>query len=167
LLAKSFRMMLKSGGQTIPLSEEIEFITNYLQLQKYRYPDKFEYSILISDELKNIAIPKLCIQPLVENSITHGIELKDSDSKIWIRGKEAEGKVYIIVEDNGLGILPERLAEINHRMQSEKALSKDKHIGLENVDRRLKHLYGDGYGLIVQSEAGKGTSVTITIPKPS
>lgn len=167
LLAKSFRMMLRGGGQTIQLAQEIEFIDNYLLLQKYRYSDKFEYAIEISEEDMALDIPRLCLQPIVENAVSHGIELKDGSSLITVKGERREGKLWITVQDDGLGFPPDRLAEIRSWLQDNQPLSKDKHIGLQNVDRRLRYLYGDEYGLQVDSEMGVGTAVTLTIPVKS
>lgn len=167
LLAKSFRMMLRGGGQTVRLSQEIEFIDNYLLLQKYRYSDKFEYAIEISEEDMSLDIPRLCLQPIVENAVSHGIELKDGSSLITVKGERRNGKFFITVQDDGLGIPPERLEEIRSWLKDNGPLSKDKHIGLQNVDRRLRYLYGEEYGLQVSSEAGAGTTVTLTIPAQS
>lgn len=167
LLAKSFRMMLKTGGSSIQLAEEVEFVDIYLRLQSYRYVDKFQYLIEIPSELEQIKIPKLCLQPLVENAITHGIELKKTKSQIVIRGERIHEEIHIIVEDDGLGISRERLAEIQGWLQDEGAITKDTHIGLKNVHHRLKHLYGDAFGLVVVSEIGQGTRVTMIIPYQS
>lgn len=167
LLAKSFRMMLRGGGQTVRLSQEIEFIDNYLLLQKYRYSDKFEYAIEISEEDMSLGIPRLCLQPIVENAVSHGIELKDGSSLITVKGERRNGKFFITVQDDGLGIPPERLEEIRSWLKDNGPLSKDKHIGLQNVDRRLRYLYGEEYGLQVSSEAGAGTTVSLTIPAQS
>lgn len=165
LLAKSFRMMLKTGGQSIRLSEEIEFIEIYLQLQSYRYVDKFVFDIQIPDEMKGMTIPKLCLQPLVENAITHGIELKKASSQLWIKGESIDGNIHLTVQDDGLGISADRLQEIHRWLQEDSALSRDAHIGLQNVHRRLRDLYGDAYGLVVESEEGQGTKVTMIIPE--
>ncbi|QGQ95543.1 HAMP domain-containing protein [Paenibacillus psychroresistens] len=167
LLAKSFRMMLKTGGQSIQLAEEIEFVDIYLRLQTYRYVDKFQYLIEIPDELQDIKIPKLCLQPLVENAITHGIELKKTKSQIFIRGARVGKEIHIIVEDDGLGISTERFVEIQGWLQEEGAITKDTHIGLKNVHHRLKYLFGDAFGLVVESVLGQGTKITMIIPDPS
>jgi sensor histidine kinase YesM len=170
LLAKSFRMMLKNGGQMIRLAEELEFADSYLQIQRYRFGHKFTYSIDVPDQYGNVLLPKLTIQPLVENAITHAIELKSSQSRIWITGQAVSindladvTHLLLTVGDDGLGIAPGRLSEIKALLQEE-ALSKDSNIGLHNVHSRLKYTYGESYGLTLQSNLGEGTTVTILIP---
>ncbi|WP_219836901.1 sensor histidine kinase [Paenibacillus sp. R14(2021)] len=163
LLAKSFRMMLKKGGQTIRLAEELEFIDSYLQIQRYRFGDKFNYTIDVNGDDLDVSVPKLCIQPLVENAVTHGVELSPDPSEIRITGRRENGKLLLTVQDNGGGIELERLSEIRRRLD-EGGLTGDAHIGLPNVQRRLRNLYGDEFGLRLSSEAGAWTEVTMTIP---
>lgn len=164
LLAKSIRAMLKNGGQHIELTEEVEFVDRYLQLQSYRYVDKFSYTIDIPDSLMTTPIPRMSLQPLVENAIVHGVELNNAFSTIRISGERIGGEIRLSVEDNGLGISAVRLDEIRGWLTEGKALSRDTHIGLQNVHRRLKDLYGDDYGLVVESSEGQGTKVTMIIP---
>ncbi|AZN39821.1 sensor histidine kinase [Paenibacillus albus] len=164
LLAKSIRAMLKNGGQQIELTEEAQFVDRYLQLQSYRYVDKFAYAIDIPESLLMSTIPRMSLQPLVENAIVHGVELNEAFSTIRVTGKCCEGEIRLSVEDDGLGISPQRLAEINQWLTEGKALSRDSHIGLQNVHRRLKDLYGEAYGLVVESVEGQGTKVTMIIP---
>ena len=164
LLAKSFRMMLRGGGQTIQLEQEVEFIDNYLSLQQYRYEDKLQYEINIQSEHLSIEIPRLCLQPLVENSVSHGIELKESPSCIKIYSVESDSHITLIVEDNGLGIAPDRLEEIQSQLLNDSSITKDKHIGLKNVNQRIQYLYGEQYGLSIDSQEGVGTKVSVTIP---
>ncbi|GMK43541.1 hypothetical protein PghCCS26_06680 [Paenibacillus glycanilyticus] len=165
LLAKSFRMMLKKGGPTIRLSEELDFISSYLQIQQYRFGDKFTYEIDVPEEEMDALVPKLCIQPIVENAISHGIELSPNPSRIRISGERRGGELLLIIRDNGLGIAAERLEDIQHRLRSVDSLTGDAHIGLHNVQHRLKHLFGESYGLEITSEAGAWTEVTISIPR--
>ncbi|MBM7563436.1 sensor histidine kinase [Paenibacillus sacheonensis] len=164
LLAKSFRMMLKNGGQEIPLMEEIEFIDRYLQLQSYRYVDKFDYAIDIPEDIKSIAIPRMSLQPLVENAIVHGIELNDGFSHLRVTGTRLADRIHLTVEDDGLGLSASRLAEIHRWLKEGTTLSRDTHIGLRNVHSRLKDMYGESYGLIVESTEGQGARVTMILP---
>ncbi|MCM3627898.1 sensor histidine kinase [Paenibacillus glycanilyticus] len=165
LLAKSFRMMLKKGGPTIRLSEELDFISSYLQIQQYRFGDKFTYEIDVPEEEMDALVPKLCIQPIVENAISHGIELSPNPSHIRISGQRRGDELLLIVTDNGLGIFAERLAEIQKRLSSDDSLAGDAHIGLQNVQHRLRHLFGERFGLEISSEAGAWTNVTMSIPR--
>lgn len=164
LLAKSFRMMLKRSGQTIPLEDELGFIDIYLQIQQYRFGDKFLYAIETDASTKDVQVPKLCIQPIVENAVTHGIELSPIQSNIRIKTSAQDSKLYIVVSDDGLGIPEERLKEIHGWLQEEDGLASDEHIGMRNVHLRLRQMYGEGFGLQVASVYGQGTEVTMTIP---
>ncbi|TLS49228.1 sensor histidine kinase [Paenibacillus antri] len=164
LLAKSFRMMLKKGGQTIPLAEEMEFVDIYLQIQQYRFGDKFSYSIELDESFGGADVPKLCVQPLVENALSHGVELNPVRSHIRIRGEAKDGRLHITVADDGLGMPAARLAEVRGWLRQADSLELDAHIGLRNVHLRLRQLYGDEYGLVVDSEEGRGTQVTMIIP---
>ncbi|SFB27271.1 Sensor histidine kinase YesM [Cohnella sp. OV330] len=163
LLAKSFRMMLKSGGQTVALSEELEFVDSYLQIQQYRFGHKFTYRIDVPDEARDARLPKLSLQPLVENAITHGIELSPNACRIWIEGEVVSGELRLVVGDDGLGMTPERLAEVE-RSLAEDALSSDSHIGLRNVHARLIARYGEDNGLKIASEPGAGVTVRLVVP---
>ena len=167
LLAKSFRMMLKKGGQTIPLSEELEFVDIYLQIQQYRFGDKFSYAIELDDEFRKVYVPKLCVQPLVENALSHGVELNPVRSHIAIRGDAKDGRLHVVVSDDGLGMTPARLEEVRSWLRQAESLELDEHIGLRNVHLRLRQLYGEEYGLVVDSEEGKGTRVAMIIPTSS
>ncbi|CAM4350778.1 sensor histidine kinase YesM [Paenibacillus endophyticus] len=163
LLAKSFRMMLKNGGQMIKLADETEFVDNYLQIQQYRFGHKFTYTIDIPPEYHALLIPKLIIQPLVENAISHGVELNPEQSRIWITGEKSGECLQLAIGDDGLGMSEDRLAEIMNWLD-EDSLATDRNIGIRNVHARLKYLYGDEYGLKIASQAGSGTTVTILIP---
>lgn len=168
LLAKSFRMMLKKDGRTIPLAEELEFVGTYLQIQQYRFGDKLTFDIDVPREMNAMPIPKLSIQPLVENTVSHGIELDATPSHIRIRGERLEERHRIVVADDGLGMTAERLAEVRRWLDEDDGLSQESHIGLRNVHRRLKQLYGPEYGLEIDSAEGQGTTVTIWLPdKPA
>ncbi|HZG58666.1 sensor histidine kinase [Paenibacillus sp.] len=164
MLAKSFRMTLKNSGQTVALSEELAFIDTYLHLQRCRYTEKFDYVIDIPPDMLGVEVPKLCLQPLIENAITHGIELKESKSTIRISGTYGEGMLRIAVEDDGLGMAEEELLRIRRELDAGSALSADKHVGLRNVNLRLINLYGENHKLALESKQGTGTRVTITIP---
>ncbi|MFD0673263.1 sensor histidine kinase [Cohnella sp. GCM10027633] len=167
LLAKSFRMMLKKGGRTIPLAEELEFVGTYLQIQQYRFGDKLSFDIDVPREMNAMPIPKLSIQPLVENTVSHGIELDASPSHIRIYGEILEGRQRIVVSDDGLGMTAERLDEVRRWLIDDDSLSQEEHIGLRNVHRRLRQQYGPECGLEIDSEEGRGTRVTIWLPDSS
>ncbi len=153
-----------SGDDFVEVEEEINNISNYLTIQKFRYGDKFDVVISIEPEILKVKVPKLIIQPIVENSIVHGIEDKDGNGRIEITGINDDGKAVIQVRDNGVGITESLVASL----LSEKKLTdhEEDHvkIGLRNVDRRIKLYYGDGYGLHIESSPEWGTNVKIILP---
>lgn len=163
LLAKSFRMMLRSGGQTVALADELEFVDSYLQIQQYRFGHKFTYRIEVPEEARSVRLPKLSLQPLVENAITHGIELSAADCTIWIEGRIAGDELRLTVGDDGLGMTPERLAEVE-RSLAEDALGQESHIGLRNVHGRLRARYGENSGLKIISAPDAGVIISFVIP---
>lgn len=157
----------------IKVKEEMEIVQFYLFLQKERYQDKLTYEIDMEEQMKENLIPRLLIEPLVENAVSHGLEPKKGTGRIKIRlyEKEEEGETgemckwfHITVEDNGVGIDYEKMEEKN-LMETERDKSMDHtHTGIENTRRMLQILYGDNYQFEIQSEKGKGTKIEITVP---
>jgi two-component system sensor histidine kinase YesM len=161
-LANFYRSSLSKGGDLIRIAEEVSMTSNYLAIQKMRYSNYMEYSINIPDEIKDLAIPKLTLQPLVENSIYHGLKLKQGVGRLEISGRLTEaGDVCIEVYDNGAGIPQDKIS-----MLLEKSVfnGKSEDFGLASVNNRIRLLYGSGYGIQIQSELGSFTKVILTIP---
>ena len=155
--------MVLGNSEKITIGEEIEYIEMYLKLQKMRFEDKLSYDICVEDSIKKYYIPKLCMLPIVENSIIHGIEAKRDGGYIKISSKETLYKIALEVRDNGVGFDTTKL-NIEH---SDRNSKKEKHtnIGMYNSNRRIKLMYGMEYGLLVESQINKGTKVTAYIPK--
>ena len=164
-LASLFRISIAKGHDTITLKEELSHVESYLDIQSMRYKDKFRFSITLPEELENAPTIKLIIQPVVENSIYHGIKYLQEEGLITIEAKaQDDDKIRIIIRDNGIGMSPETLSSLLDK-QSEHKHSKDGNgIGLANIDERIKLSYGEEYGLSIESELDEGTIVTITIP---
>ena len=164
-LASLFRISIAKGHDTITLKEELSHVESYLDIQSMRYKDKFRFSITLPEELENAPTIKLIIQPVVENSIYHGIKYLQEEGLITIEAKaQDDDKIRIIIRDNGIGMSPETLSSLLDK-QSEHKHSKDGNgIGLANIDERIKLSYGEEYGLSIESELDEGTTVTITIP---
>ncbi|MGL5649688.1 MAG: sensor histidine kinase [Clostridium sp.] len=158
-LAKFFRISLSKGKNIITLEKEIEHAKNYLTIQKIRYKNRFDYSIEIEEEVKNLASIKLIIQPLVENAIFHGMEDMYGDGEIIIKAYRKEENVYIEVIDNGMGML-EEVCE-NLLTGNSKVKGAGSGVGLKNVHERIKLYFGEGYGVSVESELDEGTTVRI------
>ncbi len=157
-------MRLTIGGSDfIKICDELKSVSNYISIQKYRYDDKLSVSMDINEELYEIYIPKLILQPIIENSIVHGILNKASGGHIEIRGRLISDIVEFTVSDNGVGIHPERLKAI---LENNFDTFEDDHthVGVNNVDRRLKIYYGEKYGVQIKSKVGVGTDVIIRFP---
>jgi len=173
-----------SGDDFITLNDEITNITNYLKIQKFRYGDRLGVCIDISPDIGRIVVPKLILQPIVENSIVHGLEEKLEDGHIDISGMLENGDVVISIRDDGVGMEKEKEEHLNKLFSEYQPLapasagsprvdirkdigSRDDmhtHIGLINVDRRIKMYYGAGYGLYISSVKGEGTYVRAVLP---
>lgn len=161
-LAKYFRISLSKGKEVIQVKDEIEHIKNYLVIQKIRYDKKLEYTIDVDQDILKYDILKLVLQPLVENSIYHGIKNLPGGGTVEIIGKQVDDKILLQVKDNGVGIPEERLENI---LQSE---SEDKvrtgGVGLKNVHERIQLYYGEAYGLSIESKVNVGTTVNVWLP---
>ena len=150
-----------SGAAFITLEKELTYLNNYVNIQKYRYQDKIDVHLCLPNHLHHCYVPKLILQPILENSIIHGLRNKSGGGTIDVSAKEADGVLSIIVSDDGVGIPPEKFA---HIMDGEAVHDDHASIGLYNVDMRIKLRYGYQYGVVIHSEEGVGTTVTLTLP---
>ncbi len=149
------------GQQKITLEEELRYVRYYLELQKERYGEKLCYEIeLESQELLCYYLPKLTIQPLVENSVTHGLENKRGGGSVRISIWEEEDEIDIRVWDDGVGFDPTNL----FWAKEDEADHQHNHVALPNVQRRIQLLYGQAYGIRVTSAPGNGTTVLMNLP---
>lgn len=167
-LGKFFRISLSKGREIITLREELEHAASYLKIQTIRYKEKIQYEFHVPEDVKNLYIIKLVLQPLVENSIYHGIKKKKGTGHICIsvQRKMSDAGIpvlWICVEDDGEGIEEERLAVLNHGLTTG-VISRDTGYGIYNVNERLRLYYGTAYGLKLESDYRKGTRATIVIP---
>jgi two-component system, sensor histidine kinase YesM len=161
-IAKNFRRIIDWGDDLVPIKEEMEFIKDFLEIQKYRYGDKLDFHIQVDEELLNYKIPKMCIQPLVENSSIHGIELKDEPGMVNIYLTITEDKFHCSIVDNGKGITEGRLKYIKKKLSEN--MDIDGSIGVGNVYKRLKLYFGELVDFEIVSEIDKGTRVSFVIP---
>lgn len=161
-LGKLLKNSIRSQKDSVRISEEIALIKSYLSIQEIRYSDKFEAEIQVDDDILECVVPKFIIQPIVENSIIHGIEDKVGRAHLIIRGRREGDCIVFEIMDDGVGISPERLAQIQSMAEAEP--SGEESIGISNVDKRIKLYYGENYGLKLISEQGKGTVTRITMP---
>ena len=153
-LSNFFRISLSNGKEKIPLKEEINHIKEYLYIQKQRYEDKLEYKISIQPELENIEVPKIILQPFVENAIYHGIKNLDTTGIISIYSQIVDNKIELIIEDNGIGF----------EAAKKQALMKMGGVGIKNVNKRIQYYYGNEYGVKIDSSFKTGARIIITLP---
>lgn len=159
-LSGFFRHSLSKGEDVITLEEEKRHVQSYLQIQHARYKDILEYTIDIAPGIGNAMLPKLTLQPLVENALYHGIKLKRAVGHIKISGWMENGCVFLEVCDNGIGMTQEKLNQLRSEMEDEKRVG----FGFSAVNQRLQLQFGREYGLSVSSREGIGTTVTARIP---
>ncbi|MHC5218169.1 sensor histidine kinase [Enterococcus sp. LJL128] len=165
-LAEFYRTGISKGNLLISLEEELEHVQNYLTIMSYRYHDRFDYAVKIENpELLKSFIPKISLQPIVENSIYHGLKEQSSKGFLSIEIKESNGAVLVIIKDNGKGFSDERLELINEEINLS-ALSSRKviGIGLRSVNLRIKKCFGSAYGLWVEKSVD-GALIKLVIPK--
>ena len=153
------RYALRRGGAFTTLAEELRNVERYLVLEQARFGDRMRVSLMIAPEVLPVTVPYLAIQPIVENAVRHGIAGKEGGGLVSIvatdRGSEAE----ISIEDDGIGSDPEAIRRVLD------GLVDSESVGLGNVDARLRQVYGDDFGLVVETAPGAGTKVTFRVPK--
>lgn len=160
-LSNLLRYSINNSIVNVTLKEDIEYTKNYLLIQKYRYGKKFHYSINIAEDTYDCIVPKLIVQPIIENSIKYGFENRSSLT-IRVKANYAEDGLVIVIYDDGAGMKPEILSEISSVLIQNKNSSS--HIGLFNVHRRIQLMYGEKYGINIMSELNSGTVVKIMLP---
>ena len=160
--ANILRYSIDYKKKTIKLEQDIIYLNNYLSIQKFRYNSRLTYEIRIEEASNEFIVPKLILQPIIENCINHSYKRKEN-LHIVLKISIINNELVMIVEDNGDGISKIKLDEINKQLNNDRIESNN--IGLLNVHRRLKLLYGEKYGLLIKSEENIGTIVTIKIPK--
>lgn len=168
-LAQIFRYSAK-GADIVPLREEVEIIKYYLQIQQVRFNGRFHIRYEISDETLDCGIPKMTLQPIVENAIFHGLEKKRGEGHLWIEGRVDEfTDLLVSVKDDGAGMEDETVKKIQMKLMDaqgadEPADERYASIGITNVNNRIKLTYGETYGIKIRSALGQGTEVIIKIP---
>ena len=163
-LAKFFRLTLHSGDKIITVKEELEITRHYLEIQKARFPERFDYEFDIDESLKDEPTLKLVLQPVVENSVKYGFDSEKGKMLLKIQTRKTDGKFEYIIQDDGVGFdVPSNLFEKKKMTED----SKSTGFGLYNVQERIHLEYGKEYGLKVESKVGVGTKTIITLPLSS
>ncbi len=154
------RYSFRQHGEFTTLAEELRSVERYLMLERARFGDRLTVKLRIAPEVLPVTIPFLCLQPLVENAVRHGLEGKAGGGTITIIARDLDRECEITVEDDGAGEDPERV----RRALAGGHLELDS-VGLGNVDERLRSTFGDDHGLVVETAPGAGTKVTVRVPK--
>lgn len=166
-LAKLFRLSINNGDYFLTVEQEMDYARNYLTIQQVRYKKRFKYELYMDESIKDLPCPKIILQPLIENSLKHGMSDMPGCTLI-VRARQEGYNIVLSVEDDGLGIPPEKLRKLQEMLRDDSNIMVKKSrygIGLRNTNRRIKLLYGSDYGLTIESEVEERTCVTITFPK--
>ncbi|WP_338674205.1 histidine kinase [Streptomyces sp. SCSIO 30461] len=154
------RYSFRRHGDFTQLADELRCIEQYLALAGARFGDRLKVTLQIAPEVLPVALPFLCLQPLVENAVKHGLEDSGQECRISISARDAGAEAVVVVEDDGVGMDP---AELRRILAGEPGRSPG--IGLCNVDDRLRQVYGDDYGLVIETGVGAGMKITARVPK--
>ena len=156
-LADFYRSALSDGEEIVTIGQEITMSTNYLMIQNFRHSNIFRYSIQVPNALYPYTIPKLTLQPIIENALYHGLREKSEGGTLYLVGNEEENYIYLTISDDGVGMDEEALRHLRTKSKS--------HFGLYSVDARIKLYFSPECGVTIQSELGKGTVVTVKLLK--
>ena len=159
-LARLFRISISKGHELIPIAKEIEHAESYLQIQKYRYKNRFTYTFSVDPACLDCLCNKITLQPILENAINHGLDLMVDEGEIEVQVCPDGGDILFRVRDNGVGMTAEQVQAILHRQPGDRT-----GIGIKNVDDRLKIYFGKQYGLRIDSVPDVGTCVEIRMPR--
>lgn len=161
-LSDLYRNLSETDSFIISLNEELEYTEKYLKIMSAKYGKIFTVNYNIEENILDTKVPKLCLQPLLENAFTHGFNLDSKHNKLIISAHTLKDNVEIIISDNGIGMSEE---DIENIFNSENRKKKSSKIGIANTDKRFKLLFGEEYGLTINSELYEGTSIHILLPK--
>lgn len=170
-LSTFFRYTITDTGNLVTLEDELENIENYFKIQQYRFGDKLKMRVIFPDDYSRVCqckLPKLTLQPAIENAIFHGLEAKAKGGTITITINTTENHLLISIHDDGMGMPEDKLKEINSRLRDPMEIPKDANkkggIALMNVSKRIRLLFGEEYGIRIYSIPDLGTETRITVP---
>ncbi|MDC7289416.1 sensor histidine kinase [Blautia schinkii] len=162
-LAGIFRYSLNMKEPFSTVAQEMVHLKNYIYVMNVRMQNQVEYEFEIEDVVLQDTLPRISIQPLVENAINHGLRNRKGEKKVRVSARAEDGSLVILVEDNGVGMTKQKIEELYQGDKSQE--DKSKSIGILNIHRRMKLLYGEAYGVEIESEPDKGTRVYLRIPR--
>ncbi|WP_326550463.1 sensor histidine kinase [Micromonospora sp. NBC_01813] len=167
--AEFTRYSFRAHGEFTTLAEELRSIDRYLTIERARFGDRLQVRLQIAPEVLPVHLPFLCLQPLVENAVRHGLSRKPGLGTVSIEARDAGTECHITVEDDGVGMDPAVLTggagTDPDRRGADPADDAGQHVGLSNVDERLRSVFGDQFGLVVETAMGAGTKVSMRVPK--
>lgn len=161
-LSRMLRYSIQNGKDVVTVKEEMDFISRYLQVMLYRYGDRLRYSIDLEEGSRGASIPRMTLQPIVENSIKYGFGEDRDCLEIRISTRIQKGVLSVIIADDGVGIRPELLEELKANL--DQGQNQTDHIGIYNVHKRIRLVYGSRYGVGIDSKIEEGTVVTLRVP---
>ena len=162
-LSDLFKLVLSRGSSMVSVERELELIDRYLQIQKMRFSKRLEYSIEIDDQVKDLVIPKLIIQPFVENAIVHGLENITTTCSVEVNASRQGDYIHFVISDTGIGMTEEEMASLweDNKQYANQRIGR---YAIKNIKERLQIKYNDDFELKIESEKGKGTKVIINVP---
>ncbi|WFE58688.1 histidine kinase [Micromonospora sp. WMMD712] len=166
--AEFTRYSFRAHGEFTTLAEELRSIDRYLTIERARFGDRLQVRLQIAPEVLPVTLPFLCLQPLVENAVRHGLSRKPGPGMVSIEARDAGAECHITVEDDGVGMDPTTLTAGIAELAgagSDPTDDPGQHVGLSNVDERLRSAFGDRFGLVVETGLGSGTKVSMRVPK--
>jgi two-component system sensor histidine kinase YesM len=162
-LGRLLRLSISSSDVLLPLRYEVDYVNHYLIVQRTRYGDRISMTVDVDDALLDFTLPKLTLQPVVENALYHGLEPQRGPGHVTVRGRLVDNELELTVEDDGVGMDAFTLETVQRSLQ-EGTQREGRSVGLANVHERLKLYCGPAYGLTVRSKPGEGTTVSFRIP---
>ncbi|MFC7547059.1 sensor histidine kinase [Plantactinospora sp. GCM10030261] len=163
--AEFTRYSFRAHGDFTTLAEELRSIDRYLTIERARFGDRLQVRLQIAPEVLPVSLPFLCLQPLVENAVRHGLSRKTGVGMVSIEARDAGAECHLTVEDDGVGMDPAVLLGGSTGPASDGVDDGGQHVGLSNVDERLRSAFGDQFGLVVETAPGAGTKVSMRVPK--
>ncbi len=166
-LGRLLRYTIDRADRLVPLYEELHFVQSYVQIQQMRFGERLQVEYDIADDVESFMVPKLLIQPLVENAIHHGIDPRPEGGKIWISTVRFEQELLITVRDDGVGMNEDEMASLNRAIREQPSAQswQSKHgLGLSNIYQRILFIYGEQGDMSIDGSPGGGVAVTVTIP---
>ncbi len=160
--AEFTRYSFRAHGEFTTLAEELRSIDRYLTIERARFGERLQVRLQIAPEVLPVGLPYLCLQPLVENAVRHGLTRKPGVGTVSIEARDAGADCIITVEDDGVGMDP---VVLHGRDTGDDGIDAGQHVGLSNVDERLRSVFGEPFGLVVETAPGAGTKVSMRIPK--